>query len=105
MQTFYIIRVSCRSVFYISFSCAIIIGGAGGIFLGLMEPAIGLLGGAFIGCVLAILASSVCLLSAVIFNILSPLYGGLKLHIQEQQQTDKETMELLPDQEEPTESA
>lgn len=103
MHTFYIMRISCKSVLYLSFSCGIILGGAVGIFLGIVEPAIGLLGGAFIGCVLAIMASSICLLSALIFNILAPLYGGLKLDIEEEQQAIAEPN--LPEQENPNESA
>lgn len=83
MHTYIITKINPNSVFKCSFCCGVGLGGLIGLILGLIESStLGLGGGLFLGLLLGVgLASGTYLLS-VLFNILVPYIGGIKLTVE-----------------------
>lgn len=82
MYDYEITSVSWPAVFRVFFAAGTCVGGLGGIALGLMEQSmIGLLGGAFLGLVAGLVSGLVAAAYAVVFNVLTPYFGGIPVNV------------------------
>lgn len=81
------------------FLCGALAGGAGGVLLGLMDRSTtGLFGGLFLGFMFGLFSGLCGLAYGVIFNIFSPLLGGLPVRLE----SPPSLQPAAPDTETPT---
>jgi hypothetical protein len=88
-----IIRISPWTVFRVFFLSGTAFFGLGGLIIGIVEKDIlGMLGGAFIGLVLALCSALGAAAYCAIFNLLAPVTGGIAVQIKplEQQELDQD---------------
>lgn len=79
------------------FLCGVLVGGAGGLLLGLIDRSItGIAGGLFLGFMFGLFSGLSGLVYAVAFNALSPLFGGLPVRL------DSVTATTVPPEKEET---
>ena len=91
MSNYSILRFSCTGVFRWCFCAGVCLGGLGGIALGLLDrSAVGIFGGMFLGFIFGLFSGLAGLIYAAVFNILSPITGGLAISLAPQ--NIKETM-------------
>ena len=65
------------------FSAGTLVGGLGGLFFGMMERSIiGICGGLFLGLLYGIFSGITAVLYAALFNIISPLFGGIEIAVE-----------------------
>lgn len=77
-----LVRLSCSSVFRLSFCAGTCLGGVVGIVLGILErSSVGILGGMFFGLLFGLSLGLFALGYTAIFNLLSPVIGGLPVQI------------------------
>lgn len=76
------IRISPWTVFRVFFLSGTALFGLGGLIIGIVEKDIlGMLGGAFIGLVLALCSALGAAAYCAIFNLLAPVTGGIAVQI------------------------
>ena len=98
MYNYVITRVSCRAVGRYCFITGAFLGGAGGLLLGMMErEVVSILGGAFLGMLAGVALGVLGCVSAVIYNVLASIWGGIPLGLEaipylQQEDTCKDTM-------------
>lgn len=83
MYNFTIMRLSCWGTFRSFFCAGICLGGLGGIILGILDRTmIGIFGGIFFGLVFGLCSGFFGAFYAAVFNLLSPVIGGLAVYLE-----------------------
>ena len=96
-QEYVLTRLSCAGVFKLTFLTAVCLCGIGGIILGLVEKqSVGLSGGSFLGLLFAFASAASAACAAAVFNLLTPLTGGITLQLEVRPASESEPLKDVP---------